>query len=296
VTQSDSHPSGSAVTAGVDLGGTTVSVGLAAGFDSRVYTAQVGAARSADEVADIITGLVREAAAGFDLGAVGVGVPVPAGPKTDILGHCPNLPIIEGVPFRTMLEERLGVPVVLENDARCMVFGEYRAGALRGHETCACITLGSGLGLGSVVDGRILRGAFLAAGEIWHVPAREGVMLEDQASARGLRALAAGLTDDIRELFELWQTGDERARNVFGGYGRVIGQVACMVAAVLDPGAIAVGGGISRAADAFFPAVKRYMDDVLTPPWEGQLVRAELSDRAAVIGAAELAADRIARR
>jgi len=280
---------------GVDFGGTTVTAGAVENGELRTLaTVPTLRDRPPGEILETIAVLIDETAQNRPIAGIGVGVPCPAGPGTDRLVMIENIPSMEGYPFRTLLEERCSTPVALENDANCMAYGEHRAGALRGCLHCACLTLGTGLGCGIVIEGRLYRGAGNYAGEIWNIPWADGRTLEDRVSIAGLQALyrdATGETVEPEALHERYLAGDPEAVDAFERFGESVGQVAVMLISTLDPERIALGGGLSRAFDAFAGGMSRTVGRTWGTDGAGRIVRAELSGRAAVLGAAALAAE-----
>ena len=157
---------------GIDFGGTTITAGVVntSGESKELHTVSTMRDRMPDEIFDTIGGLVAEVSRGHSPAAVGLGVPCPAGPMTDRLDMIENIPSMEGYPLRSKAEERFGLPVVLENDANCMAYGEHGAGALKGFDHGVCLTLGTGIGCGIIIGGSLYRGAGNYAGEIWNIP------------------------------------------------------------------------------------------------------------------------------
>ncbi len=278
---------------GVDFGGTTIAAGLVRGGEIiALHTVPTRRERSPEAILDTIVEAVREVADGSAPGGVGIGVPCPSGPGVDRLTMIENLPAMEGYPFRPLAEKRLELPVVLENDAKCMVMGEYRSGALQGCRHGVCVTLGTGLGCGVIIDGRIYRGAGSYSGEIWNIPYGECGTLEESVSIAALKCLVRELTGEEtepHELFTRFQSGDPAAAKVFGRYGERVGRVMVMLLSVLDPDRIALGGGLSRAFDAFRGSMRSVVETTWGVSGADRIVPAELSDRAAVLGAAEAA-------
>ncbi|MBW3603038.1 MAG: ROK family protein [Actinobacteria bacterium] len=155
--------------AGVDLGGTNITIGLVDDDFRVVDDAKVPTPRGPGRAVDAIVAAVR--ALGADVAAVGVGAP---GPVSDgVVLTAPNLPGWgDSVPLAQRLRDSLGLPVEVENDATAGTVGEWRAGAGRGSDHLLGVWLGTGVGGGLVLDGRPYRGASGAAGELGHVPVR----------------------------------------------------------------------------------------------------------------------------
>jgi glucokinase len=285
---------------GVDFGGTTISAGAVKDGELLILnTVPTLRERTPDEILGTIVGLVADVSRDRSVSGIGIGVPCPAGPGTDRLAMIENIPSMEGYPFRPLMEEQCSLPVVLENDANCMAFGERRAGALRGCSHCVCLTLGTGLGCGIVIGGKLYRGAGNYAGEIWNIPWHNGKTLEDEVSIGGLRAMYRDLTGveaDPRVMYDRFSDGDFSAAAAFNRFGEALGQVAVMLISTLDPERIALGGGLSRAFDAFRDSMFRMVEKTWGADGARRIVPAELSGRAAVIGAAALVEEYIGRK
>ena len=143
---------------GVDLGGTTVTAGVVkASKILELKSVSTGRKRPAREILRTIINLIENVSSYHTISGIGIGVPVPSGPRTDELVSSDNLPTMGGFRLKRNLTEYFNMPVALENDARCMTLGEHKAGVLKGCSDCACITLGTGLGLGIIIDGKIYR-------------------------------------------------------------------------------------------------------------------------------------------
>jgi glucokinase len=280
---------------GVDLGGTKTTAGLVTG-DTVVSlkTIPTRGDRPAGEIVGDICRLIGEVSDGNAPGGIGVGVPNPAGPGSDRLIQVENIPPLENFPLKTHLRKLFGVPVALENDANCMAVGEHRAGALAGCSHAVCLTLGTGLGCGIIIDGALYRGMGFCAGEIWNIPIG-GSVLEETVNLRRLTSLAREMPGERspERLCELALAGNADAASLFDQYGEAVGQVAVMVLSFLDPERIALGGGISRAFEAFRNGMGRVVADIWGQAAVERIVPAQLSDTAAVLGAALLAREAV---
>lgn len=213
-----------------------------------------------------------------------------------IVDRTPNLALPPDFPMRQRLEAVLGKQVVIDNDANCAALAEHTAGAAKGARVSLTVTVGTGVGCGIVVDGRVLKGSFGGAGEIGHMPLGStgpgcgcGVAgcAEPIASGSGLvaRARESGLAvTNAREVFE---SEDPRAAAVIE---RMIDHLARMLGAataLLNPDVIVVGGGVAQAGDKLFGPLRarseRYM--LASHRKRLQLVPALLGEQAGVIGA-----------
>ena len=247
---------------------------------------------------------------GWEILGVSLGVPGVVSRRDGVVESSPNLPGWQKVPLLKRLRERLDMPLLLENDANAAVFGEYWAGAGREKETIVLMTLGTGVGGGIIIDGRLLRGAEGMAGEIGHLtvePEGEPCLcgnrgcLESYASARGIVARYARFAGEsgkkeedgpsgAARVFARARQGDERARQAFKEAGTYLGIAMAAIVNIINPEAIIVGGGVLPAWDFFMPAAKKEMLEraFQAPAERVELLPAALGDHAGCIGAAGL--------
>jgi glucokinase len=307
----------------VDLGGTNL---RAANIDrdgrihERVRSATPESRSAADVVSAIVTA-VRECEAegakrGAAVQAVSVVVPGSIEVETGVVVNAPNISSLQGYELAPALERSLGRPVLLENDANAAALGEMWQGAARGHRTILCLRLGTGVGGGMSVDGKLWRGPDGTAGEIGHTTVEPfgGVKckcgntgcLEVYASATAIvrmtrQALGqhpGSLLDSIdaddltsEKIFGAANAGDELAIEVFRRVGTYLGITMANLVNIFNPEMIVIGGGVSAAWEMFAqPAraevIKRAFP---VPARRCQIVRAECGDDAGLLGAAWLA-------
>jgi predicted NBD/HSP70 family sugar kinase len=238
------------------------------------------------------------AAAGISFGEVVtkvVGSPGVPDPRTGALHHASNLP---GWGRRGLLEElgsALGPGLVVENDANLAAVGELTAGAARGVDTFVCITVGTGIGMGIVVNGQLFRGAHGAAGEVGFLPygwppkdatPPERGMLEDEVSGHSVvqKAHMKGLeARSAKEVFELARDGDEIAIQAVTEEACQLAFVVGAVAAVIDPELVVLGGGIGSNTDLLAEPLEAALRS--TTPLRPKIVAGELGDAAVLTGA-----------
>lgn len=233
--------------------------------------------------------------------AVGVGLPGLFDRDTGVVRLFPNLPgPWPGHPLRDPVAEGLGTPVTLVNDARAFTLAEGRLGAGRGRRVLACLVLGTGVGGGILLDGRVELGEWGVAGEIGHqtvVP--DGPVcgcgnrgcVEAVAKAESLARLAGRST--AKEVFVGVRQGDERCRRAVETVAGYLGIALANVVTVLGVRRIVVGGGVASAGDLLLDpireAVRRRV--ALVPPDEIEVVGATLGPMAGATGAALAAGD-----
>jgi glucokinase len=307
----------------VDLGGTNL---RAANIDrdgqihERVRTATPGS-KPAEEVVSAIAAAVQEcesegAKRGGHVGGVSVVVPGSVHIETGVVVNAPNLLSLQGFELGPALERALDRLVLLENDANAAALGEMWQGAARGYQTILCLTLGTGVGGGIILDGKLWRGADGTAGELGHTSVEPfgGVQcecgnvgcLEVYASATAIvrmarEALARHPSSLLHSINATELTSekicgaaiedDELALDVFRGMGTYLGIAIANFINIFNPEMIVIGGGVSAAWEMFAQharteVMKRTFH---VPAQRCQIVRAECGDDAGLIGAAWLA-------
>jgi glucokinase len=305
---------------GVDAGGTKLLAGALAGdagVHHRVFRLWGGGDR--DQVLATMVEAVEEVRAALGgAGAVGFGIPALVDAQTGIAVSCVHLPL-DGVPFRELMTERLGVPVQVDNDVNLALLGEARAGAARGARNAVMLTIGTGIGGAILIDGRLYRGADGAAGELGHVTvdldgppctcpnrgcletfvsgpalAREGERAgrEEPESALG-RVIARGVAVTGELVTDLAQRGDPQATAVVTAVGERLGAGLVGIVNSFNPEVVVVGGGVSRAGDLLLDPARRIVAERALRPSSttARIVRASLGEEAGVVGAALLARD-----
>ena len=301
------------VAIGVDVGGTHLRFGVVEG--GRVVWQQrraphlarmVEADRPAEGKALVLRqleeGILDALATRRDVEAVGLAFPGFFDPRSRLLRLSPNLPGLVDVNLEAPLTARLGLPVVVENDALAAATGEWALHPASPRDLLY-IGLGTGIGGGVVLDGVPRRGDHGVAMEVGHIIVEPGGRpcgcgnhgcLEQYASATGIRQSYAEGKGDVLEAIEIADRahdGDARARSAFSRAGAALGFVVAHLAKVLDVSDLVIGGGVARSWDLCDVAFQRRLEHDLLPVLRGKLrVRiSEAEDRAGMIGAAHLA-------
>ena len=256
-----------------------------------------------------------------DLGKVlAIAVAAPAAVNADkgIILKAPNVPALDGFRIIAALENELNIKAILENDANAAAVGENWLGASKGFENSICVTLGTGVGGGIIINGKILQGVDGTAGEIGHIcvepfgaPCGCGSRgcVEQYSSAtaivRQTQELASQypkseLTHKIRltskDVYEAGIVGDELALEVFRRQGFYLGIALGGLINVLNPEVIVIGGGAAAGWDLFIPHLQEQIEKrtYREPRLRAKLEKAVLGDDAGILGAAKLAFDRLA--
>jgi len=305
---------------GIDAGGTkllggVVDEGLV--VHHRVHRLWRGAGRQ--ETLDIFVEAVDEArAAAPDVRSVGFGIPSLVEWETGVSRWSNHLPL-DDVPFRDLMSERLGLPVTVDNDGNVAMLAEHRAGAARGARHAVLMALGTGIGSGLLIDGRIYRGATGVGVELGHVvldlhgpdcpgdcpgrgctealvsgPAigREGARLarDRPDSPLGRRVVGGGEVSGGL-VTELAHDGDETAREALGQVGLRLGAALTGIANALNPEVIVIGGGAVAAGEFILAPARSVVAERALPPVRDlvRIVPAHFGDEAGMLGAALMA-------
>jgi glucokinase len=315
-------------TIGVDMGGTKLIAGAVdsrLGVHHRTWRSVIGLDQAAllDVAVDAVTE-VRETA-GADVGAVGFGIPSLIDQRTGNAVIAVNLPLAN-IPFAAVMEERLGLPVFVDNDANAAALVEHRAGAAQGCGEAVMLTIGTGIGGGLILGGRLYRGAIGAGAELGHVVidmdgppcqgncpnrgcvealasgtalAREAVLLAASRPGSGLaRALADGVELAGPLVTELAHDGDEAAIEVIELIGGRLGVALATFVNIFNPEVIVIGGGVIAAGELLLGPAREVVAERALPPSrdEVRIVAARFGVEAGMIGAAALAFDGLRQR
>jgi glucokinase len=309
---------------GVDLGGThlraavvNTTTGELSGLKMIPTLAREGHMAVIQRMADLILDVI--ASSGEEptrIGGVGIGAPGVLDLDRGIVLFLPNLPgTWPNVPLRQEIESRAGLPTYLLNDVRSMTLGEWVFGAGRGVDTMACLAIGTGIGGGLVINGKLHLGIGGTAGELGHQiidpygpPCGCGSRgcLEAFASgpaiaALGVKAVMQGLTTSIGAMvdFDLnritpevvskaAQAGDAVAQEIFERVGFYLGIAVANILVSVGPRKVVIGGGVSQAGDLLLQPIRRTVRQrvFVMPVDQVEIVPAQLGINAGLVGAA----------
>ena len=312
------------LTIGVDVGGTKIAAGVVDKDGSIIkMIKRPTPAANAGKTIEVISEAIRDLARDFEIGAVGIGAAGFVEESRSTVRFAPNL-AWRDEPVARQVEDRVRLPVIVENDANAAAWAEARLGAGRGHDNMILITVGTGIGAGMVINGELYRGRYGMAGEPGHyrvVPegrlcgcgnrgcweqyasgsalvaeARDFARRSPGAAVRLLQ-LGGGSPEGITgpEVTTAAREGDAGALRCFEIVGRWLGEGLADLAAILDPGAFVLGGGVSEAGDLFLDQARHAYEAGLTGGQyrpHAEVVLAELGQDAGMIGAADLARHR----
>lgn len=308
---------------GVDFGATNIKIGVITPGGELLQRYQYHT-ESFREGTILIEGLVtklkmiiEDNMKKFDrLIGIGIGAAGPIDIEKGIMIEPPNLPNLRAFPLREFLQNRLPYPVIIENDGNVFALGEGWVGSAKGCKNYCCITLGTGVGGGIVIDGKILHGARGMAGEVGHMVidpngpvcgcGAKGC-LEVYASAQGIKrmtieAIESGMGKKIlnynekidpnaleaEHVFHAALEGDSVAREIFNKMGMILGLGISNLINLFNPEKIIIGGKVSKAWEFFINSARQIVNErAMKGPKElVEILRASYSDDAGMFGSA----------
>lgn len=308
---------------GVDVGGTNVKIALVDKEGSIVYSnsiptrAEMGYEYTVSSIKQAITDLMKETKTSKDvIEGIGFGFPGQIDCANGIVRLLPNIPGWVNIPIAKIMENEFGIPTKVDNDVRCAALGELNYGAGKGCQNLICITVGTGIGSGLIINGKLVRGANNAAGEIGHIKLSmddtapicgcgDTGCLEAYASGPAIVAMAedyikGGKSTKYRELAnpeitpyivaEAAKQGDAVAKRIFTIIGKYIGIGMASVVNLLNPEKIIIGGGVAGAGDILIKPIEKALKERAMPISGNsvEIVPAQLGNTAGVIGASLL--------
>ncbi|MHC4536693.1 MAG: ROK family protein [Planctomycetota bacterium] len=309
---------------GLDVGGTNVKIGL---FDSELTMicktsitteADMGPEVVINNMAQAVKELLAEAGLSLqDIVAVGIGTPGPAKYSEGIIIRSTNMPKFKNVPICKMLNERLGAPVVYDNDANVACWGEYSVGAGKGVKDIAFFTLGTGIGGGIVSNGELVHGCNENGAELGHMiiypdgrscncgqkGCVEAYASADSTARRATEAIEAGAESSLKQVLEekgkitskdIYQhlaSGDKLAKEITDGTAEALAITCINMLHTTEPKRIIFTGGMIAAGDVLLNRIKDFFDKhIWTLKKESvEICFATLGEDTGIIGAAALA-------
>ena len=309
---------------GIDLGGTYTKLALVDTKGRVSHRAKLSTAAYGTR-ADLVAAIVAEVRAVLEKSrlspknilGVGIGVPGIVDFKRGRVYNLTNVPGWKDTPLKRMLEAKLNVPVLVDNDVNLMALGEWRFGAGRGAENLVCITLGTGVGGGIIIDGNLYRGSAFSAGEVGHMPLKEKGLpcgcgsygcleryvgnryIVDELKGRIrhgsptiIKKLVnndlSALTPEIISKAAL--KGDRLSIDFWSTVGERIGVTLAGIVNLLNPDRIIIGGGVADAGEPLFRSIRKTVGERALPvPGKAvKILKAKLGNDAGIIGAAAL--------
>ncbi len=310
---------------GIDVGGTNVKIALVDDNGKIIYSnsvptyAKMGYEYTVNNMKQAIKDLMKETnTTPSDIEGIGFDFPGQVDCKTGVVKLAPNIPGWVNVPIAQMIEDEFHIPTRIDNDVRCAALGELKFGAGRGCENFICITVGTGIGSGIVINGKVVRGATNAAGELGHIKLQmnggpicgcgDTGCLEAFASGPAIVAMAqeyikGGKSTKFREMAAVEggeitpymvakaaEEGDPVAKRIFEIVGEYIGIGLTSVINLLNPERVIIGGGVAESGELLLGPIRKTIKEraMVVAGNAVEIVPAQLGNSAGVIGASML--------
>lgn len=310
---------------GIDVGGTNVKIALVDDNGKIIYSnsvptyAKMGYEYTVNNIKQAIRDLMKETnTTPTDIEGIGFDFPGQVDCKTGVVKLAPNIPGWVNVPIAQMIEDEFHIPTRIDNDVRCAALGELKFGAGRGCENFICITVGTGIGSGIVINGKVVRGATNAAGELGHIKLQmnggpicgcgDTGCLEAFASGPAIVAMAqdyikGGKSTKFREMAaaeggeitpymvaKAAEEGDPVAKRIFEIVGEYIGIGLTSVINLLNPERVIIGGGVAESGELLLAPIRKTIKEraMVVAGNAVEIVPAQLGNSAGVIGASML--------
>ena len=225
-----------------------------------------------------------------NLSGIGIGVPGPVNYEKGLVYDCPNLAGWKNIEIRKIINERLGVPVFVENDARVAGLAETRLGAAKGFRYVFYITVSTGIGSAIIIDGKIYHGADGAAGEFGQMKLLDGSILEQKFAGPAIERLFGLPTTQLAELIK---KNDPGAKSAVDYLTHGTGTFLANIATLLNPQIIVIGGGVSQLGDLILDPIREKVSQLAfsIAAKNVKIVPAALHTDSGAIGAVELLFD-----
>ncbi len=294
---------------GIDVGGTNIKFGLVDGFAKIVDRAHLSTenfTQSRKKLIEAIVGRIEYLIGKNNLKknnilGIGFGLPGLINPPKGIVNFLPNIPGWKNIPLKNLIEKKLKIPVYLENDVNLITLGEWKYGAGVGCRNLICMTLGTGVGGGLILDGRLYRGEGFVAGEIGHMPLNAkgpacncgGVACFEQyvGNRQILEKVRTLFKKEgfhrIQDIFCLANQGDRRALALWEEIATHIGHGLIGVVNLLNPRLIVIGGGVSNNFKFLHKTINKiiFKRAMRVQAKMVKIARAKLGDDGGILGA-----------
>ncbi len=234
-----------------------------------------------------------------DILGIGIGLPGLIDVRKGLVRFLPNIPGWKDIPLKRILEKKIQIPVFLDNDVNVITLGEWKFGAGVGFKNFVCMTLGTGVGSGLILNNELYRGEGFTAGELGHVPLNENgpkckcggiACLERYVGNKPLQEKAARKFGNknitLEEMDRLAKQGDPRALQFWRETAQQIGLGLVSVVNLLNPKRIIIGGGVSKAYQHLFREIEDTIRKraISVPAAMVKVIRAKLGDSAGILG------------
>lgn len=275
------------VSIGVDIGGTKISAGIVEnGKLTEKHTTPTDALKSRDEVLNNLFHAIEQVIKP-GTSSIGIGVPGIINPEKGILHAINNIPEWQELPLAQIVEERFNVKTFINNDANCFALGESVFGQAKEFKNVIGVALGTGLGTGIIVNGKLYGGAENGAGEFGMVPYK-GKIFENYTSGQFFKDIKKV---DGKETYERAVAGDFAALELWKEFGAHLSEIVLVMTYALSPEAVIFGGSVSAGFDFFIESLKTNLKEksVLKKVTDNMVFRKTVDPEIAILGAAALA-------
>jgi len=293
----------------IDLGGTNLKIAI---FNSRYKILDRGTLSTKkfngksgliNAIVHAINGIMlSNGLTSADIRGIGLGLPGPVDATRGIVHFFPNIPGWKNVNLKKILQSKLKIRIYIDNDANLMCLAEQRLGAARGANHAICMTLGTGVGGGIIIDRKLYRGRNNVTGEIGHIPLNED---GPECGCGGKACLEAyvgnsrvlykarqifGNKITLERLSELARRGNRPAKSIWKDVGEKIGLAVAGIVNLLNPDCVVIGGGMAEAGSVLFKSIIRTAKLRAMPVQSAnvKIVKAKLGSEAGLFGAAIL--------
>jgi len=299
---------------GIDLGGTNLKCALL-DYNLKIKARSSFSTKSFNNKQGLISGIVdsindfivsQELIKGSILG-VGVGLPGPVDSIKGIVHFLPNIPGWKEVDLKRILEQKTNLSVFIDNDAKLMALAEHKVGSAKNYSNVLCLTLGTGVGGGLIINNSLYRGEDNAAGEVGHLPINEHGPICGCGSKACLEVYVGnnriikharkifGSKVTLEEVSKLAQNNNSKAVKFWDEVGSKLGLALSGVVNLLNLDAIVIGGGVSSAGKELFKSVKKtiFSRAMSVQAKRVKILKAKLGNDAGMIGAGYLVKERL---
>ena len=299
---------------GVDVGGTNIKLGIVHPLGHVIARSSFATKPFASSKLKLIGALAleidkllkHEGLNHKKVAGIGIGLPGLVDVKTGVVRFLPNIPGWRNVPLKKILQDKLKLPVFIDNDVKLITLAEWKFGAGRGVANMVCLTLGTGVGSGLILDNKLYRGAANAAGELGHVPLNEDgpkcncggfgcfeTYIGNSRLVMRANAIMKRRDMTLEEMYQLAKKGNKKALLFWQKTAEHLGNGLVGVVNLLNPQLIVIGGGVSNNHQFLFKTAqltiaRRAMS---TQASAVKIVRAALGNDAGIIGAQVLVKD-----
>jgi len=299
---------------GIDFGGTNIKMGVVNPDGKIISREHIDTLSCVESKTKLIKSIVlhveriieKSSLKKKDISGIGMGLPGLINPMKGVVTFLPNVPGWKNVPLKKIMEKALNIPTFIDNDVNLITLGEWKYGAGKGYDNLVCLTLGTGVGSGLILNGSLYRGEGFVAGELGHMPLNEkgpvcncnGIAcLECYVGNQRLLAQVGKLFKNknitLKDVFELANQSNVRAIQFWEEVAGHIGNALVGVVNLLNPRVIIIGGGVANTYKYLNGTISRILNEraMSVQSKMVKISKAKIGDDAGIIGAQILIKD-----